>query len=399
MNRAIVDYLHYTDTTASPQSYHTWVFLSLISSILGKKAWVKFGYFNIFPNLYVILASQPGVGRKSTAIDIGMSVLRDSKAQVCFSNDNQSSQALMLEMQGAERLYEYEHKKFFKHSSLTVIADELVSLLSQGAPMVDFLTTIYSKDKDFEYKTKNSGNLKIMNPCLGILAGCTTDTLNHRVMKDATAGGLISRCDIIYDNNIRTTSMFDELEPSQYKARENVVNRLSQVADLYGEFTFTPEAKKRFKEFEMDEAEKMKRNSANAEFRSRKPTKTIKVAMLLAASELLMTIDEQTVEIAIEVMNRVEHNMRFIYMAAGNNKNANTHTKILTMLHAVDEPISVDDLVEYLMGDATQEEIEEACAMLIKVKYIDVKNVVNKDGSGNQIISLTKKGKEVCTSI
>jgi hypothetical protein len=399
---ALQDYLKFTEKTASPESYHVWAFLSMVGTILGKKAWVKFGYFNIYPNLYVVLASPPGIGKKSTAIDISNAIIRDAypdpKTRPSFSNDNQTSQALIGEMEKSVRVWHTENDTLYRHSSLTVIADELVSLLSQGAPMVDFLTTIYSKDKEFEYRTKNKGNNTIINPCLNILAGCTTDTFNSKVMKDATAGGLLSRCDVIYDNKTRSSSMFDTLSPEQEKARERVVERMWKLGDIFGEFTFTEDAKELFKEFEKKEELALKQNTMNAEFRSRKPTKTIKVAMLLAASELTKIIDKRTMEIAIEIMNRVEYNMKFIYMSSGTHKNAQIHFKIMSALGMLGESISYGQILEHFMGDADEEEIEKAVNVLAKTGFIKLYQAINVSGNSEMMIGLTEKGKIQCQS-
>ena len=400
MQTAIQDYLRYTENTASPESYHVWCFLSMISSIIGKKAWVKFGYFNIYPNLYVVLASPPGIGKKSTAIDISSNIIReaypDPKSRPTFSNDNQTSQALIGEMESSIKTWTMDNNKLYRHSSLTVIADELVSLLSQGAPMVDFLTTIYSKDKEFEYKTKNKGNNIIINPCLNVLAGCTTDTFNSKVMKDATAGGLLSRCDVIYDSRVRSSSMFDTLTKEQEDARDRVIKRAWEVSNIFGEFTFEEDAKLLFQEFEKKEELAIKKNSMNAEFRSRKPTKTIKVAMLLAASELTKVIDKRTIEIAIEIMNRVEYNMKFVYMSSGTHKNAQIHFKIMSALATLGEAIAYNQILEHFMGDADEEEIEKAVNVLAKTGFITTYLAKDVSGSTVRMIGLTEKGKVQC---
>ena len=62
------EYLNYTSQSESPESYHIWVFLSMVAAIIGKKTWIKFNYFNTYPNMYVILVSLPGVGKKKRKI-------------------------------------------------------------------------------------------------------------------------------------------------------------------------------------------------------------------------------------------------------------------------------------------------------------------------------------------
>jgi hypothetical protein len=388
------DYLHFTSSSKSPESYHIWTLLSMIASVLGKKTWIKCNYFNVYPNLYIILASMPGVGGKSTTMRIGRSVVKDANLDIYYSNDAQSPQALMLELKNSFRVHQIANsKQFYGYSAVTVLASELVSLLISGPVMVDFLTDVYDSDTKYEYRTKNSGSIMIENPCLNIITGVTTENLNSRIIRDAAAGGFMSRSIIVYDNDTRHSSAFDLPEASQLAARQKVVNQFVGINDLYGEMSFTAEAKRIYQAFEIEEARAMSSQLAYVEFRSRKPIHVLKVAMLIAASELRMVINEQDVAIAIEILNRVEYNMKYIHLGTGGHKHAEINNRVIMTLGRVDS-LDYVELVEQFISTSDEETIRKAVETMVQVNWIALTKEQTPEGKTKAILRLTEKGRD-----
>jgi len=389
------EYLKYTEKSASPESYNAWSFLSMVAAILGKKVHIKCNYFNVYPNMYVILASMPGVGKKSTTMRTARGLVEDTGIKVNYSNDSQTPQALMIEMQDCYDVIDTPSGKLFGSSALTILASELVSLLSYGSPMIDFLTDIYDSDRKFEYKTKNAGVVEIKNPCLNILSGVTTDMLNARVIKDAANGGFMSRSIIVYDNEIRHSSAFNMPGPEQLEARTKVVDRLTRIANLYGEITFTREALDLYSKFEQEESKALQLQPVNVEFRSRKPIHALKLSMLIAASELRLTITPTDVTVAIEMLQRVDHNMKFIFMSAGTHKNAEIHSRIILALGRVAE-IDYSDMLSHFMTSVDEETFSKSIDTLVNVNWIELTRYPKTKSMPSRItMKLTAKGKEM----
>ena len=144
------EYLNYTRESESPESYHIWVFLSMVAAIIGKRAWIRFNYFNTYPNMYVILVSLPG-RKKSTAMRIGRQLVEEAETPARITYDAITREALIGELENCFTIYEIDEKRKYGSSPLTAIASELVILLSGGGPMVEFLTDIYDSDKQWKY--------------------------------------------------------------------------------------------------------------------------------------------------------------------------------------------------------------------------------------------------------
>jgi len=369
------EYLNYTKESESPESYHIWVFLSMVAAIIGKRSWVKFNYFNTYPNMYVILVSLPGVGKKSTSMRIGRQLVEEAETNAKITFDAITREALIGELENSYCIHEISETKKYGSSPLTAIASELVILLSGGGPMVEFLTDVYDSDKQWRYKTKNMGENIIHNPCLNIISGVTTDNFCSRIIKDAVSGGFISRSIIVYDNEVKVSSPFTMPGHGQLESRERVIERFRQIAGLFGEMTFTPSAKKLFEEWYIKEFNELHRRSTNMEFQSRKHIHVVKCAMLLAVSEMKLVIDDLELTASIELLRRVESNMKFVYMSAGANKYSDLYLRILSAIKAASEKgvsIEYHELLQFFMKDVDEDEFIKIITTMQSAKYIQM---------------------------
>jgi len=385
------EYHNYCKLAGCPTSYHDWVLLSSISAVIGKKLWIPCNYFKAYPNLYVILVSPPGVGMKSSAMRMGRSTVQLSASPVQFCHDNATPQALQIEMVDSYSTFEITPGKFYGSSALTVIASELVTLLSAGPPMVEFLTDIFDSDTKFEYKTKNKGCLEIVNPCLNIIAGATTETFCSRIIKDAVAGGFMSRSIIVYDNAVNSSSPLQMPEDDMLESQRKVAERLAEISKLYGEVKFTKEAKEHYEAWHL--GEKPEASGMNVSFHSRKHIHILKVAMLLAAADLTRLISLDHMKRAMLFIERIEHNMKFIYMSAGANKQSEIHLRMLNALNAAGSPIEYKELLAHFMKDVTQEEFDKVLETLEKVGYLQQKIQGN-----SRAIGITEKAKGILST-
>ena len=174
------EYLNYTKNSESPESYHIWVFLSMVAAVVGKKTWLRCNYFTIYPNMYIILVSLPGVGKKSTAMRIGRQLVEESEAKVRLAYDAITREALIGEMEESLYVHEITETKKYMSSPLTAIASELVTLLSAGPTMVEFLTDIYDSDKYGECSFYKVSPKKVPMP---LLADGSKIELKNQIMR------------------------------------------------------------------------------------------------------------------------------------------------------------------------------------------------------------------------
>ena len=68
-------YLVYTDNHESPIQFHKWVAAGIIGACMGRKIYLNWGHFKIYPNNYIILCAGSADCRKSSALDMGVDFL------------------------------------------------------------------------------------------------------------------------------------------------------------------------------------------------------------------------------------------------------------------------------------------------------------------------------------
>ena len=121
------------------------------------------GYYNLYPNLYVVLVSDSGVGMKSTAMDLGVRLLDEAKigADILRGKITPARLVQRLEMSAkkdAKMLKDYGLLEEGGHgrSELFVYAREFRVFLKGviiDSTLVEDLTDLYDCGK-FEYDIK-----------------------------------------------------------------------------------------------------------------------------------------------------------------------------------------------------------------------------------------------------
>src|SRR5690606_32154377 len=72
----IREYLRYTENTESPSMFHLWVGISTIASVIDRDVYINQCYYNIYPNLSIIVVAGYQECRSSTPLFIVVVLLR-----------------------------------------------------------------------------------------------------------------------------------------------------------------------------------------------------------------------------------------------------------------------------------------------------------------------------------
>src|SRR6476646_4910021 len=71
----ISSFIRLTSNLETPDIFRKWAGISIISSVLERKVWSKSKGSQLFPNLYIVLVSPPGIG-KSQIISRAENIIR-----------------------------------------------------------------------------------------------------------------------------------------------------------------------------------------------------------------------------------------------------------------------------------------------------------------------------------
>lgn len=314
-------YHAYVEGTESLPIFHWWTALGTLAGAAQRKIFMDMGYYQVHSNLFVVLVSRPGVGRKTTALRIGKGLLRGTKdygVDINFSTQASSVAALVRQFTGIANK---------EHQSLTAYINELGSLLgTKSTETTDFLTDIFDGNPDWDKQTISRGLEKIEKPWFNMMGGTTPQWLGENLSETAVEGGFVSRTVFVYGHEHGDLVAFPELTDEQKELRRHLMHDLAVIAQIKGEFRFTDEARNWYEQWYEDPARLSREYDERLTgYYQRKHIHMKKVAMLLRLSEGTteksedLVVQLQDVQTALGVLEEIEPGMKKAFTAVGKN--------------------------------------------------------------------------------
>lgn len=285
---------NFTDGLISPDSYINFGYYYLIASSLQRRVWTGPEHCPLYPNLYIILVGEPGVGKglvikqvsellhfhkmpdinskkytDNTVTDADKKMMeliakddydsaqhqensgsKDSRSgyekPLLFpvAADATTYEALVRSMSKAIRRINY--KKFnsntnqnemgiYTHSSLCFCLEEISSLFRKRTEdLVHFLLQTYDCG-DYTYDTKTQGKDRIRKCCLNFFGGTTPGFMQSTFDDQLLTEGFSSRTLFIFSAlNRKTTLFIPELTQEQRECRAHILLQMERLSQLYG---------------------------------------------------------------------------------------------------------------------------------------------------------------------
>lgn len=294
------DYVYYTAGHEAPEDFHVWVGLTTVGSCIRRKAWFDNVFYNMYPNLYTILVSPPGIGKKTTAINIGAGILREADPECRIVAEKVTPEALAkILSKPSEHATATGGLKIEASAEGLLLAPELTVFLGReqyNEGLILFLTRLYDSADIQETETISRGKEKLRNVCISLLGATTPSEINNAIGKVAKGSGFMSRLNIIQKETTPRVVPF-AVKPDK-TVREMLINGLQQIIrDVKGEFTYTPMGREWYVDYykRHNQAKQVaKKASDNME---RQPDHLLKIAMIMSACERRdMLIDEDILQ-------------------------------------------------------------------------------------------------------
>lgn len=325
LNDWLTGYIEYTENTESAAIYHTWVGISLIASALRRKVHFNFGRIKIHPNLFVVFVSDPGISRKTQAINFGEDILKEVPG-IQISADATTPQAMLDDLEFSADDSVMPDGSTYRHCSLTILSGEFESFLGQkkeNSKMIVTLTDLFDcKNRPFKYRTKHSGSNVVPHVFLNLLGATTPESLASVLPSTAIGGGLTSRIIFIWAGGKEKKVDVPEVGPEVYKLFPLLVRDLTTISRIAGGYGFTPESREWWRDFynnyEERDPKRICTDPAFSGWYSRKPTMLIKIATILSASQrdnLFVEVDDFTR--ALTILEQAEATMGKTFVAVG----------------------------------------------------------------------------------
>ena len=368
-------YLSYTKNQESPVAFHKWVGLSILSSCVGRSVTIPRIKYTLRPNLYVILVAESAKCRKSSALNIGKSLMEQMEVSPFLFAQKITPEALISALTRANIGNSTYGLLFSTELSVFLSKDAL----SRGVTSI--LNDLYdSPSGDWVYHTKGGGKQILSNPTLGMLAATTKSEIGDIIPDAAVGGGFTSRIIFVYQDRPSHEHLFNpetengkEIEETQYELdiRKSLVYDLNRIrAEARGSIKFTKEAKKVAQEWYSDEMKSVRDEKLDGYF-GRKHDIMFKIATLLSVAEnSSLRIGASHIEEALDLLEENEKNLSSIIDSVISTKVGSIIEKVHSIIKRRGK-MSHSDLLQKCWRLANSQEMSIIIKTLLESKEID----------------------------
>lgn len=352
----------------------------MIAGALRRRVWIEQHYFQWTPNFYVVLVAPPGIAAKSTAMNIGMRLLREVDG-VRMGPNSLTWQGLTTALQEAQTFLDLDEYSAQPISCLTCALSELGTFLKpQDTSLIDLLVDLWDGQvRPWIHKTRTTGEVHIANPWMNIIGCVTPAWLRENFPIYLIEGGLTSRIVFVHADRKRQlvpypSDVIDQRKFTSYT--EALVEDLRTIAEMQGEFRLTPEAKKWGADWYIShwsaQANAMLSDRYSG-YLARKQTHIHKIAMVTSAAKSnSMIIDVEDLIGAERLLKVHEQHLEKIFETVGVHDVGRQIREVLAIIRAA-TVITSQQLMQIVSDRMNSKQLDEVIATLVRSG--DVKTV------------------------
>lgn len=346
------------------------------------------GYYQLFPNLYMILVSPSGVGCKTTALRIGDDIL----AKAC-PNLTIMRGALTIGYL-ADWMVQAAVKDPHGNAEVSIFCEEF-KVFSKGlyadSGLIENLTKLYDAGK-WDYMTKGKGTFVIERPCINIRAGSTPEWLTTGSASDFIGGGFSSRIVPVAIYKDEKCIAWPDKSVVERALEDPLIRDLETISKLEGTFLVTQDAKNLFEEWYKNREKYKMSDQRMTGYYSKKHDLILKISMLLSLGlndDLVVTEDH--IQTGIKLLGNLEPNIPFAFQGVAWGEAAKFQDKVLTKIRTEGE-LSYKDLLRSFHFCLSRDEMNHILETLAAEEFVETVNVGTRDKVKNVI--RFKKDKE-----
>jgi len=326
-----------------------WSFITYLSSLIGRKLYLRMGTDYEYPTIYVILVGPPSSKKTSTAKAPKELFYRHQINKQVIAADVMTPAAWIDELKDAED----KIGKVDMHSPLYIMSKEFSTVLRDigGGSPLDLLLSFYDSrapGEVFRKRTISAGVVEVLNPAVTIL-GCTTpDGLKDSGILNAGNTGFISRFICVAHPKHVDGAFKRPLIPE--KVCNLMAMELDEIAGMRGEMLLDPAAEEEAGKIynEINEIQREPQTNARSEYFGRKLTQVYKVSMIFAAIRKSRVICREDIQRAYTYLTALEPTMSYMLKPQIIVQDAELSNRIGTALAAVDRAITESELLKIL---------------------------------------------------
>ena len=281
----ISDFVDATEALPSPPIFRRWTAISLLAATLERRCWVSLSAGAVYPNLYIILIGDPGVGKSV----IGGFAVRNFWKKIPdetynLADTNVTGAGLVDAMLRKTQAFNWNGVPT-NYNATYLFSSEFANI----APVFTqeflmFLTNIWDGAHYSESRRGSKQEVSMDNPCLNKLA-CTTPHHFASIMPvEAWEQGYAARLIMV---SSKEHIIKDVFTPADIPSLRSLEDRYFKIAerDFGGEFTPTPGYINKLHTWRETGAEPKPKHPILANYNARRYMTLIKLSMVVAVSE------------------------------------------------------------------------------------------------------------------
>lgn len=373
-------FFEYTDIFPSPPLFRKWAAISAVAAVLERKVWVRTFNSNLYPNLYTVLVSPPGVGKTflTSFIQELWTELTIPIGDHYMAPSSVTRASLMDCLHEAERklILPQQTPSIVTFNSLMIAVNELGTLIPvYDNDFMNTLTDIYDCKRIGERKRAKEINYTLTAPQFNIITGTTPSYLNSVMPIGAWDQGFISRVILVYSGESQIKDPFHEIELGN-KSNGELINDLKVIGDLYGKMTFEEDAANALGAWHKAKGPPIPDHPRLVHYVTRRTAMLLKLCMIASASrsnDLVVNLDDY--QIALDWLLEVEAFMPDIFksMVAGGDSRAIEDTWHYAYQVYIREkkPIVEARLINFLQQRVPAHSVVRVMEVMLKSKLLE----------------------------
>lgn len=374
-------YLTFTEKQESPQAFHKWCAISVIAAAMERNCWIDYGYFQLYPNQYIILIGASASVRKSSAILIADNLFKDTFPKAWIFSQKVTAVSLIAFLRDS-----YKERGT---SGGYIVADELSVFLGnaiQDATLIQLLTKIYTCPKAMDYSTMARGRELANNTFCNMLGGTTPEWIKDSFPPHAIGGGFAGRILFIYQATTDRRFLHAPLDEYRKSLRLKLINDLKEINSLKGEFALSEDGRKSYDTWYMEiyNPDPEKTSTELKGYFGRKHDFVLKLAMALSASRgNSKIIERDDIGDSLALLGEVEIMLPETMSLIQTSIAGQTHKKVLMAIASTDKhKMRRPELIRKMSYLLTSREVDDVLNTLMQGNQlsqdIDDKGIVYK---------------------
>lgn len=375
----IDDLVEENQTVETPKSWLYWSLMCCISAVAANQYTLRTlkGNLLYFPNLYVILMGESGLG-KGYPVNLAKRLVQGADNTRVIAGRS-SIQAIIKELATTRSA---NGKPVITDSRGFIVNGELSTAIIQDPDSLTILTDLYDRNYNpiWTNMLKGDGNEKLKEPYITCLFGSSPSHFYDSIPQPNIEGGYIGRNLLIYEEKrSRDLDLLDSEKESVDEDRftnyitPKFIPHLKKIAANKARLIPTDAARSMFNSWRKQWRENQKNYTDRTGFVNRVPDHTLKVAMCLALAryEHNDNIEESDVHEAIQNVSALVYANEKVVAGVGIDPLAAVTRKVVEHLMAApDNQLLRRDLLVRGFGDLDNQSLDRILDTLVEMRWI-----------------------------